>query len=317
MLEKMKKGDGSASQVSAPASMAIKIIGGIVLIAVILFGAYSFGFFGSRGGGNGTNTSTVLYNNTPSIHTSTPTTISTHGLPTFNLTGWKVTTSHDGYSSLYDSVAVIAFNYTTTAPVEVYLYDNITRHANGTYSWPESDHIYLNKTSGKANLSMTDAVTNASPPPGNYLMVAYSVDSYGNLGTAVWNKTFTFTGPHIVILNASVTWNRTGTSGVYWYNPVNVIAKIENTGDLPAYGYFLRAWVNKVGIFFYSGEPYGWIQIGGPWTVHISTVPGTFNDTIATYSLHVKFVHDESNVSYSGGDMPKTLAAQWNGYTRT
>jgi hypothetical protein len=268
------------------------ILGVLIVLLSASYVSMQFGLFSSED----TSTTITPSNYTSSTSVPTVTSASTQ-LPTFNLSGSRVIVS--------GSYAYLAFNYTTTSPVVVYLYNNVTTSANvdldnfyNSYgSWSFAFHALLNDTSGASKLTM------AGPVPGKYLMVAYSVDSYGDPVTAVWNRTFTFSGAHMVIRNASVLWTTNGGSGVYWYEPTLLTAYVENTGDLPSYGYYLRGWVNDTAIFSNTGPYYGWIPVGGPLPLNITYAYGVFQSS-GNYPLHVELVKDSR------------LAAEWNGNTR-
>ena len=280
--------------------MKTNVIVAVLAIVVLLLLAL---FLNSGMLYQGTNsTTTVSQNYTAS--TSVPATTTTSAqLPHFSLTGWNVAINH--HTGNVDMV----FNYTTTSPVLVYIFDNAIKPGNGNFddyyesygSWQLRYSVMLNDTQGKSNLSMT-----ARPLAGNYTMVAYSVDNNGDPAKAVWNRTFAFSGPHLELGNASVSWNTTGASGVYWYQPTFLASSVRNTGDLPTYGYWLRGWVNNTPIFFLDGSFQGWIPVGGPWPINITATAGVYREP-GNYSLHVELVSDYDKT---------VLVSQWNGFTQ-
>jgi hypothetical protein len=263
-------------------------------------------------------TSTSITVNATTISTVATTTILTAMQSAhFNSSDWKVSlSSPDAQGTRY---AILTFNYTATAPVMVYLFDNVTAPYGGlinsystdNYSWEEStnqwpayDNVSFNKGSGTSSLRfISDSV------PGNYLMVAYSIGNHTTFSGVsiipIWNRTFTFSGPQMAITNVSISWNLTGASGVYWYQPTLVVAYIKNTGDMPGYGYNLRTWVNGTPLFMMDGPSYSWIPVGGPYQFNF-TSPYAIIEDPGNYSVHAEWVKESYN----------KLAAQWNGYTR-
>ena len=254
---------------------------------------------------------------TSSPGTSMQTTISAQSLPTFNLTGWTVIVNASGY-------AAISFNYTTSAPVYVYLYNNATLLADGPGGEFPDQYAYLNATSGTGQVGLTWTY-DTTPASGNHFMVAYYwpydltpswSSTLNKTPIEIWNKTFTFSGPKMVITNASLGFQVVGASGVYWYSPTDLTVYITNKGDLPSYGYYLREWVDNTPLHIGSGTPEGWVRIGGPQVFSSNgSIEGIFqpppygNYSSGSYHrLHVEWVYT--------GSPEETLAAQYNGQTQ-
>jgi hypothetical protein len=241
-----------------------------------------------------TTTPTTTTTTTPT--TTTPIT-TTPLLTTFELTGWDVVVDWDEDQT--DGWADLEYTYSITSPVAV---DLIDPNGESMALWSLSGYDILYETSGTSKISMTLGLSNTSPSPGTYRMIVYSLDAYGNPLDEIWENTFTFSGTHISIENASVSWDYV-VEGTYM--PKSVDIWVRNTGDLPAFGYYLRAWVDEHPIHFFTGAYYGWVSTGGPWFATNNSLQGLFEP--GTYSLYIEWVKEPEKP-----DEEESLAASYD-----
>jgi hypothetical protein len=270
--------------------------GGVVSVAVVLtvvtvataVGVYLLaGPAGGLGGGTTTTTHTTTTTlgtttTTTTTHTTTTTPITTTTpSTTFELAGWDIVVDWDEDHT--DGWADLEYTYSINSPVAV---DLIDPNGASMALWSLSGYNIL-QTSGTSKISMTLGQSNTSPSPGTYRMVVYSLDAYSNPVDEIWENTFTFSGPHISIENAGVSWDYIAEGT---YMPKSVDVWVRNTGGLPAFGYYLRAWVGGRAIHIFTGAYYGWINIGGPWPATNTNLQGLFEP--GTYNLHIEWVKE-------------------------
>jgi hypothetical protein len=102
-----------------------------------------------------------------------------------------------------------------------------------------TDNFELEFTQTGSDRVAMNYYSDVAPLPGTYKMMAYSLVD----GTKIWEKDLTFSGPNITIKSVDVKyWGTFWSYPVAMYWPELVAIEITNSGDLPVYGCYVRAW---------------------------------------------------------------------------
>jgi len=157
---------------------------------------------------------------------------------------------------------VINFNYSTNVPAYVVLvppegrwYSEFGYGIRNTLAELTDNFEFDFKQTGSAIVNM-NYESDIAPLPGTYKMMAYSLID----GTKIWEENLTFSAPEISIKSADVKyWEWFWSYPVAQYWPKLVAIEITNKGDLPAYGYYVRAWVDEVPFHVMDGPDIIWI----------------------------------------------------------
>jgi hypothetical protein len=221
---------------------------------------------------------------------------------------------------------VLNFNYTTGVPAMVVLVPPKGRwYSNLGYGLRNvladlTDNFGLEYNQTGSNMVRLNYYSDAAPLPGTYEMMAYSLID----GTKLWEKAMPFTGPKITITNVEVKyWDTFWSYPVAMYWPKLVAISISNSGDLPGYGYNVRAWTyetdwaDKHALHMMDGPAIKWIGtneiIWENWNISQDLIDLMPNTTYTVLDDKIYFTgQGVFNTDGFGGNYINTTCDYWD-----